>query len=55
MRHSMVVEIGTGCKSLPTMLALMRLLSRMDSSMGVQAAGSTEAFVADHTYVWLFT
>lgn len=55
MRHSMVVEIGTGGKSLPTMLTLMRLFSRMDSSVSVQAARCTETLVADHTNVGFFT
>lgn len=53
--HAMVVEIGAGRKAFPTHLTLVGLLARVDSSMGVQRTGRTEALSTDETHVRFFT
>lgn len=53
--HSVVVQIGAGRKALPTHLALVRFLSGMDPSMGVQWTWRAEPFAAHRAHVRLFT
>lgn len=51
MRHPMVVQVRAGREPFPAVLALVRLLSRVYPSVGVQAAGCAETFIADHAHV----
>lgn len=55
MRHPVVVKVGTGGEPLSAVLALVRLLPRVDAAVRVEATGGAEALAADHTHVGLFS
>jgi hypothetical protein len=55
MRHPVVVKVGTSREALATDLALVGLLTRVNSPVGVQRAGRAEPFSADSTNVRFFT
>lgn len=55
MRHSVVVKVGAGGEPLSAVLALVRLLPRVDAAVCVETARCAEALAAHHAHVGLFS
>jgi hypothetical protein len=53
--HAVVVEVGRRREPLKAHRTLVRLLSAVDPSVGVQGRGRAEAFSANHAHVRFFT
>jgi len=53
--HPVVVEVGAGSKAFATCLALVWLLSSVDTSVGVQRGAGGEPFLAEVTNIRLFS
>ena len=52
MCHPVVVEVGASSKAFAAGFTLVRLLSSVNSSVGVQRGAGGESFLAEVTNIW---
>lgn len=55
VRHPVVVKVGAGGEPLSAVLALVRLLPRVDAAVCIEATGGAETLTAHHTNMGLFS
>ena len=52
MGHSVVVQVGTGCKTFATSLTLVGFLPCVNSTVGVQGRAGGKTLLAEVTNIW---